>query len=113
MERSRRQRLGLQWGGLALVAQLWVALAFVRRLLADWEATRPQLVSFEQSFARFSQLKTPALKYPTVAVYFALFVVAVVGIIAWLVRDGMREAMAPEPTPEAPDPDEDAEDARR
>jgi hypothetical protein len=108
MERRRRQRLAMQWGGLALVAQLWVALAFVRRFLFDWEVTRPQLVSFTQSMARFSQLKTPALKYPVVAVYFVLFVAAMLVLIGWLGTSGLREAMAPEP--ETPDSDEDEDE---
>jgi hypothetical protein len=96
MDRKRLQRAALQWGGLALVAQLWVALGFIRRLLLDWEVTRPQLVSFAESVNRFSQLKTPALKYPSAAVYFVLFVAGVVGLLGWLAVEGLRDAMAPE-----------------
>ncbi|MCU1282805.1 MAG: hypothetical protein JWM53_6351 [bacterium] len=96
MDRKRLQRVAVQWGGLALVAQVWVALVFVRRFLLDWEATRPQLVSFAESMNRFSQLKTPALKYPWGAVYFVLFVAGIVALLGWLALSGLREAMAPE-----------------
>jgi hypothetical protein len=100
MDPRRLQRAGLQWGGLALVAILGVALTFVRTLIDAWHETRPQLVSFEESVNRFSQLKAPELKYPAAAVYFVAFGAALVGLIGWLVVKGLREAMAPEP--EAP-----------
>lgn len=95
MERKRLQRAALQWGGLAMVAQLWVALVFVRRLLFDWDETRPQLASFAESMNRVSQLKAPALKYPWSGVYFVLFVVGAIVIVGWLTVAGVREAMAP------------------
>ena len=97
MERSRLQRSGLQWGGLALVAQLWTALYFVHCWETMWSATQPELASFAQSVDRFSQFKTPALKYPYAAIYFSLFVAALAGLLGWLMVRGLREAMAPEP----------------
>ncbi len=103
MEPERLQRAGLRWGGLALVGQLWVALVFVGWCFSGWEETRRQLVSFAESVDRFSQLKTPALKYPWAGVYFVLFVTGVVAILGWLTISGLREAMAPEPEANEPD----------
>jgi hypothetical protein len=108
MGRRRLQRLALQWGGLVLVAQLWVALIFVNVALDDWTRTKPFLVSFAESVNRFSQLRTPALKYPASGVYFVLFVAGLLTLLGWLVVRGLREAMAPEP--EATD--DDSEDQR-
>jgi hypothetical protein len=101
----------LQWGGLALVAQLWVALGFVRRLLLDWDATKPQLVSFAESVNRFSQLKAPALKYPWAAFYLLLFAGGLAGIIGWMMIAGLRDAMAPEPSSDDDHGDDEAGDA--
>jgi hypothetical protein len=99
MDRERLQRAALRWGGLALVAQLWVALVFVHSVIEVWRSTRPELVSFAESANRFSQLKTPALKYPAAGVYFVLFVTALAALLVWLTVRGLREAMAAEPNP--------------
>jgi hypothetical protein len=86
-------RVGLVIGLVALAYQAWVSITFIRQVTYNWETTRPQLVSFAESANRFSQLKTPALKYPAVAIYFSLFVAGVVIIVGWLLIRGVRDAM--------------------
>lgn len=85
------------WGVLAVAAQWWVALIFVRWVMTAWKDNRPYLVSFAESTNRFSQLKTPALKYPWAGVYFVLAAAAIVGLVGWLVVGGVRDAIAPPP----------------
>ncbi|HEY2745519.1 MAG TPA: hypothetical protein VGL86_12875 [Polyangia bacterium] len=86
----------MQWGGLALIAELWVALVFVRWARIAWELTRPELTTFAESVNRISQLKSPAFKYPASGVYLLLFVLLMVGVLGWLAFRGIVEAMAPE-----------------
>jgi hypothetical protein len=97
MDRKWVQRATLLWGVLAVATQLWVGLIFVRWFVRSWKDTRPALVSFAQSVNRFSQLKTPALKYPWAGVYFILCVAVIIGLVGWLTISGLREAIAPEP----------------
>ena len=103
MERKWLRRITLVWGGLAVATQLWVGLIFVRWFVQSWHDTRPHLASFADSVDRFSQLKTPALKYPWSGVYFILCVAGIVGLIGWLTVSGVREAIAPEPESNEPD----------
>lgn len=97
MERSRLQRAALRWGGLALVAELWVALVFVHTARRHWNLYSAQMVSFDESMNRISQLKPLLFKAPYCLVYLILFVVGVSGVVGWLIASGMREAMAEEP----------------
>ena len=91
------RRTGLVLGGLALVAELWTALSFVQTWVAMWLVTRPELVSFVETTNRFSQLKTPALKYPYAAVYFVLFTLALFSLLLWLLVQGVRDALTRDP----------------
>jgi hypothetical protein len=91
------RRAALVWGALVVAAQLWAALVFVRWFLQTWKDTRPYLVSFAESANRFSQLKTPAFKYPWSGIYFLLGVVGVVGVLGWIWAEAVRDLIASAP----------------
>jgi hypothetical protein len=96
MGRKRLQRAALQWGGLALVAEIWVALGFVYTFRRHWDFYSTQLVSLARSADRISQLKPFGFKFPFSAIYFVLMLVGVTGLIGWLTVWGLRDAMAEE-----------------
>jgi hypothetical protein len=99
---NRLKRLAVQWGGLALVLQLWVALGFVHYIKLEWETARPKLVSFKDTMDRMSQMKSVVFKYPYIAIYIIAAALLIGGVIAYLTIRGVREAMAPEPDDRAP-----------
>lgn len=103
MERKTWMNRGaLAWGVLALGAQLWILWTFLGWMHEEWRDTLPHLVSFGESMNRFSQLKTPSLKYPQAAVYFVLAAVGIIAFVGWLWVDGVRDAIARKPA----EPDE-------
>jgi hypothetical protein len=103
MEREKWMNRGaLLWGVLALAAQLWIVITCGGWLHESWRDFSSHFVSFTESMNRFSQLKTPALKYPWAGVYLVLAAAGIIALVAWLWYDGVRDAIARKPA----DPDE-------
>lgn len=96
MDRERLQRLAIQWGALALVAQIWIALLFEQKLREFWNDALEGFGGFAQFCDRISQLKSPPFKAPWSIVYFAIFAILVIAITASLWIYGMRDALAEE-----------------
>lgn len=97
MDRERRQRLSLQWGALALLLQLRLALLFVQLVREEWATTAAKFGNLSQLTNRASQLKPAAFKFPFTWIYLSAFVGATVAILVVYWYRGMRAAMAPEP----------------
>jgi hypothetical protein len=100
MDRERRQRLALQWGGLALVLQIRLAFLCINLAHTDWDSARSGIGDLAQLTNRASQLKPALFKFPWSGIYLCSFIGAVAVALAWLWIHGMREAMAPEPDAE-------------
>jgi hypothetical protein len=96
MASDRLRQLAVQWGGLALVAQIWVALSFVQNVPREWQIGHPRLDSPRVIADRISQLKPALFKFPWSALYLGSFLllILIVTVTLWIV--GMRQAMAPE-----------------
>ena len=97
MGRERRQRFALQWGGLALLLQIRMAMLFVQLFRTDREGAALQYTNVQQLANRGSQLKPLAFKFPFVWIYVVAFFGLLAAIVLYLWIAGLRTAMAAEP----------------
>ena len=93
MASNRLRRLAFQWGGLALVGQLWIALGFVHDAKLEWSVSRSRFLDFKTTVDRLSQLKAVAFKYPYVAMYGLIAAILLATVLGALWVVGICDAM--------------------
>lgn len=95
MADERLRRLAVEWGGLALCAQLWVALVFVTNARLDVRAFVAQ-IDYATLADRMSQFRPPRFKFPWLTAYAIVFALTMLGVLTVLLVWGLRQAIAPE-----------------